>query len=112
MSDDLGRWRRIYSNEWHAGPFQGLSDPERVVYFYLRTGPQSTSIGIFRVSGAMAAEDIGNLTAVEFDVRLTAVADDPDLTTLDIAHVVVEAEPAIRQDVRAQFEDLRKRSTH
>jgi hypothetical protein len=76
MSDNItGRWRRIYSNEWHAAEFQGLTDGERVVYFYLRTGPQSTSIGIFRVSTAVGVEDIGNLTAIEFDQRLSGVCE-------------------------------------
>lgn len=70
---DVGRWRRIYSNEWHGGAFQGLSDAERVIYFYCRTGPQSTSVGVYRISTAVAVEDIGNLTAVDFDYRLSTV---------------------------------------
>lgn len=73
MSEMLGRWRRTYSIEWLEPPFQQLSDAEKVVYFYARTGPQSTSVGIFRVSTATAVEDIGNLTAVEFDARLDRV---------------------------------------
>jgi len=75
VSEAAGRWRRVYSNEWHASSFQSLSDAERVVYFYCRTGPQSTSIGAYRVSAALAAEDVGNLTAVDFDVRLSAVCE-------------------------------------
>jgi hypothetical protein len=70
---DIGRWRRVYSNDWHDAAFQGLSDAERVVWFYLKTGPQSTSVGIFRVSAAVAVEDIGNLTATEFQHRLDVV---------------------------------------
>lgn len=72
MSDG-GRWRRIYSNEWHSGAFQCLSDSERVVYFYVKTGPPSVSVGISRISAAVAVEDIGNLTAVEFQQRLDVV---------------------------------------
>jgi len=72
---DGGRWRRIYSNEWHAAAFHGLTDAERVVYFYCRTGPQSTSVGIYRISSAVAVEDIGNLTAVEFDHRFSTVCE-------------------------------------
>jgi len=67
------RWRRIYSLEWHASAFQRLTDPERVVYFYAKTGPQSTSIGIYRISTAVAVEDIGNLMPIDFDVRLDVV---------------------------------------
>ena len=52
---DMGRWRRVYSAEWHIGPFQSLSDVERMVYFYCRTGPQSTSVGIYRISTAVAS---------------------------------------------------------
>ena len=75
MNEMLGRWRRIYSTEWLEPPFQQLSDAERVVYFYARTGPQSTSVGIYRISTATAVEDIGNLTAVEFDARLDRVSE-------------------------------------
>jgi hypothetical protein len=71
-----GRWRRIYSNSWHASAFQGLDDAQRVVYFYALTSPQSTSVGIYRISAAVAVEDMGgNLTAVEFDQRLDAVCE-------------------------------------
>jgi hypothetical protein len=75
VSDVGGRWRRIYSAEWHAGAFHGLSDAERVIYFYCRTGPQSTSVGIYRISTAVAVEDMGNLTAIEFDHRLSVVCE-------------------------------------
>ena len=75
MNDHTAVWRRIYSNEWHQQTFQSLSDQERVVYFYARTGPQSRSTGIFRMSTAMAVEDIGNLTSIEFDHRLSVVCD-------------------------------------
>ena len=70
---DRGRWRRIYCNEWHSPAFQALSDPERQTYFYARTGPQSTSVGIYRISAAVAVEDIGNLTTIEFQQRLDTV---------------------------------------
>jgi hypothetical protein len=74
MNDLLAaRWRRVYSVEWHQGPFQRLSDQERVIYFYARTGPQSTSVGIYRMSTALAVEDLGSVTPVEFDSRLDAV---------------------------------------
>ena len=53
--------------------FQGLDDFERVVYFYAKTSPQSTSNGIYRMSTAVAVEDLGNVTATEFDFRLDRV---------------------------------------
>lgn len=68
-----GRWRRIYSGEWHAAAFHSLSDAERVVYFYARTGPQSTSVGIYRMSTAVAVEDLGNIEPVDFDIRFDVV---------------------------------------
>jgi hypothetical protein len=75
MMLDGGRYRRIYSNEFHAAAFQGLTDAERVVYFYCRCGPQSTSVGIYRMSAAVAVEDLGNLTTVEFDQRFSTVCE-------------------------------------
>jgi len=64
MTEYGSRWRRIYSNEWHDAAFQGLSDTERQVYCYARTGPQSTSVGIYRVSTALAVEDMGKVAGV------------------------------------------------
>jgi hypothetical protein len=76
MGDIGARWRRIYSNEWHAAELQGLTDSDKVVYFYLRTGPQSTSVGVFRVSTAVAVEDIGgDLNPVQFEERLSRVCE-------------------------------------
>jgi hypothetical protein len=54
---------------------QGLSDAERVMWLYLTTGPQSTSVGIYRLSIAVAVEELGNLTETEFLERLEAVCD-------------------------------------
>lgn len=70
---DVGRWRRIYSGDWYKSAFRGLTDAERVVYFYAKTGPQSTSVGIYRMSTAVAVEDLSNLSPVEFDFRLDVV---------------------------------------
>jgi hypothetical protein len=67
------RFRRIYSVELVEGAFRGLDDGERVVWLYLKAGLQSTSVGIYRLSSAVAAEDLGNLTADEFDRRFHAV---------------------------------------
>ncbi len=71
MSD--GRWRRVYSISWLQGSVQGLDDSQRVVWLYCTTGPQSTSVGIYRLSTAAAVEDLGNLTAEEFERRFDIV---------------------------------------
>ena len=74
MSDN-GRWRRFYSLWWYLEAFHSLNDAERVVFVYCLTGPQSTGVGISRMSTALAVEDIGNLTAVDFDYRLGRVCE-------------------------------------
>src|SRR5262245_20555462 len=73
MSDDGRRWRRVYSHVWWAAHFQQLTHAERDVYFYCRTGPQSTSVGVYRLSTAQAVEDIGIITAAEFDACFDVV---------------------------------------
>jgi hypothetical protein len=67
------RFRRIYSVELVEGPFRSLNDGERVVWLYCKAGLQSTSLGVYRLSSAVAAEDLVNLTAEEFDRRFYAV---------------------------------------
>ena len=71
MSD--GRWRRVYSLNWLQGAVQGLDDAERVTWLYCLTGPQSTSVGIYRLSTAVAIEDLGNVTAEQFEQRFENV---------------------------------------
>jgi hypothetical protein len=71
---DRGRWRRWYCADWHEAAFKGLTWRQRVIAAYVRTGPQSTSVGIFRLSAAVAVEDLaGDLTSVEFDFDLDVV---------------------------------------
>ena len=108
MTADVGRWRRIYANEWHAGAFQSLSDGERVVYFYARTGPQTTSVGIFRLSTAVAVEDIGGtIIPTEFDLRLIVVVErcgwlfDPATRVLWIPYWLDENPPQLPNVVRS-----------
>lgn len=70
---DLGRHRRVYSLDWLQAPFQSLDDGERVLCLYLRTGPQSTSVGCYRLSAAVACEELANITIEQFEERLTKV---------------------------------------
>lgn len=67
------RFRRIYSVELVEGAFRGLDDGQRVVWLYCKAGLQSTSVGVYRLSSAVAAEDLVNVTADEFDHRFHAV---------------------------------------
>src|SRR5689334_17265587 len=61
---------------WHEPALQQLpGDGHRQVFFYVTTGPQATSVGIWRLSFATAAEDMGNLTADEFAERFAVVCD-------------------------------------
>jgi hypothetical protein len=69
---DVPRYRRIYANEWHHPEFRRLNDSARVVRFYVTAGPQTTSVGCFRLSTALAVEDLGG-TAEQFEERLETV---------------------------------------
>jgi hypothetical protein len=75
VSGDFGRHRLIHSVEFLTPEFQELDNDHRVVWLYCKAGPQSTSVGIYRFSTALAVEDLGNLTAEEFDARLLVVCD-------------------------------------
>lgn len=75
MSDTSGRWRRVYSQWWLQGSVQALDDGERATALYLKTGPQSTSVGCYRLSTAQAVEDLGNVGADEFNRRRDRVCE-------------------------------------
>lgn len=70
-----GRYRRVYSLDWMQAAFQRLDDGERVVCLYLQTGSQSTSVGCYRLSTAVAAEELSNLTSEQFDARREVVCE-------------------------------------
>lgn len=55
----MARYRRLYPRLWHQ--LQPLDDGHRVVALYCLSGPQSNRIGLFRLSPALAAEDLGTL---------------------------------------------------
>lgn len=69
MTSDLGRWRRIYASEWHAGPFQSLSDGERVAYFYI-----SAHLGA-ALAAATSEAEVRRLLDDAIDRALHATAD-------------------------------------
>jgi hypothetical protein len=70
---DVGRYRRLYANEWHDPAFRALDDDGvRVVRLYVSAGPQTTSVGCFRLSTAVAVEDLGG-SAEDFERRLNVV---------------------------------------
>jgi len=69
---DAARYRRIYANDWYA--MRALSDSCRLVRLYASAGPQTTSVGCYRLSTAVAIEDLGG-TAELFEERLQAVCD-------------------------------------
>lgn len=75
MSTLEGRWRRVYSHWWLQGAVQSLDDGERAAALYLLTGPQSTSVGCFRLSTAQAVEDLGNVGSDEFNRRRDRVCE-------------------------------------
>ncbi len=97
--NDRGRYRRVYASDWQQSAVQSLNDSERVVWLYARTGPQSTSVGIYRLSTAVAVEDLGNVTPDEFDQRLEVVCRvfewsfDPAVHVLWIPHWLEENPP-------------------
>jgi hypothetical protein len=74
VSEQAGRYRRLYVNEWHHPDFRRLNDGARVVRFYVTAGPQTTSVGCYRLSTALAVEDLGG-TAEQFEERLATVCE-------------------------------------
>jgi hypothetical protein len=70
-----GRYRRLYANEWHDPAFRALDDDgSRVVRLYVTAGPQTTSVGCFRLSPAVAVEDLGG-SPEDFERRLSVVCE-------------------------------------
>ena len=84
---DVGRYRRLYANEWHDPGFRRLNDSARVVRIYVSAGPQTTSVGCFRLSTAVAVEDLGG-TAEAFEQRLDAVCEAFDWYWDSLARVI------------------------
>jgi hypothetical protein len=57
--NDAGRYRKVFTSLWLQPCFLALTDAEKVLVFYLLTGPQTNRIGCYRLSPNMAAEDLG-----------------------------------------------------
>jgi hypothetical protein len=64
----------VYVNEWHHPDFRRLNAAARVVRLYVTAGPQTTSVGCFRLSTALAVEDLGG-TSEEFEELLETVCE-------------------------------------
>jgi hypothetical protein len=58
---DTGRYRRLYVRLWRHPGFVTLTADEKVLALYLLTGPQTNRIGIYTLSIAQAAEDLGTV---------------------------------------------------
>jgi hypothetical protein len=58
---DLGKYRKLYVRLWRHPGFLELTDAEKVLAFYILTGPQTNRIGLFTFSIATAAEDLGTV---------------------------------------------------
>src|SRR5688572_13735168 len=71
---DASRYRRVYVNEWHNPAFRRLNADARVVRLYVSAGPQTTSVGCFRLSTAVAVEDLGG-TSEAFEDHLATVCE-------------------------------------
>jgi hypothetical protein len=59
--NDLGRYRKLFVRLWRHPGFTALTDAEKVLAVYLLTGPQTNRIGLFVLSIAQAAEDLGTV---------------------------------------------------
>jgi hypothetical protein len=59
--NDMGRYRRLYVRMWRHPRFVTLTADERVLALYLLTGPQTNRLGLYTLSIAQAAEDLGTV---------------------------------------------------
>src|SRR5687767_3734580 len=66
------RYRRVRVRLWIEPPFRKLTDSEKVVAIYLLSGPQTSSVGLYRISVASGAEDLG-MSVSQFRRRFNAV---------------------------------------
>lgn len=59
---DRRRYRKVFVRIWNNPEFLSLTDSERLLTLYLLSGPQTNRVGLFRVSFALAAEDLQTTT--------------------------------------------------
>lgn len=69
---DVGRYSTVFTRLWLNPAFSAFTDSEKVLTLFLLTGSQRSRIGLYRLSPAAAAEELG--TSVEpFRKRLGTV---------------------------------------
>lgn len=69
---ELGRYRKLFIGFWLHPGLTELTDSEKLLAVWLLTGPATNRIGLYRLSPAQAAEDLG--TSLEsFRKRLRTV---------------------------------------
>lgn len=59
--NEVGRYRKTYARIWRHPGFVALSEGEKVLALYLISGPQTNRLGLYCLSIATAAEDLGTL---------------------------------------------------
>jgi hypothetical protein len=100
------RYRRIQTRLWCDPRFAGLAEGEKLLACYLISGPQTTNLGLCRLSPAAAAEDL-RITAPTFRRRFATVCHalgwrfDADTRTLWIPSWPSENAPSNPNVVRA-----------
>jgi hypothetical protein len=55
----LPRYRKVYPRLWASPAFRDLKESARLLALYLLTGPQTNRLGVFKLSVATTAEDLG-----------------------------------------------------
>ena len=56
---EQGRYRKLYPRLWRHPGFVALNDGEKNLALYVLTGPQTNRLGLYMLSLATAAEDLG-----------------------------------------------------
>ena len=56
---DQGRYRKLFTRLWRHPGFVALTEAEQNLALYVLTGPQTNRIGLYVLSPATAAEDLG-----------------------------------------------------
>jgi hypothetical protein len=74
LRDASDRYRKLYRRLWRHPGFLELSDGEKVLAFYLLTGPQTNRLGLYVFSIATAAEDLGTVSG-SFTKLVTGAAE-------------------------------------
>lgn len=54
-----GRYRKLFLRLWRSAAFVALNTREKLIAIYVLAGPQTNRIGLYRLSQATGAEDLG-----------------------------------------------------